>query len=141
MMTAPDDNSGVFVAFPHPEQQGYDNAAYVGVHLGFEIQIDEMARPGGAPSHRTGAIYGFKGPTDGPVIVEPVGGWNQFEITVDGPDLTVALNRHVVNRFHFTGDPQSLDRGLRSTRTQPRFIGVQTHTGTVLFRHIQWKAL
>ena len=141
MMTAPDDNSGVFVAFPHPEQQDYDNAAYVGVHLGFEIQIDELARPDGAPSHRTGAIYSFKGPTDGPVIVEPVGGWNQFEITVDGPDLTVALNGHVVNRFHFTGDPQSPERGLPSTRTEPRFIGVQTHTGTVLFRHIQWKAL
>ena len=40
MMTAPDDNSGVFVAFPHPEHQGYDNTAFVGVHLGFEIQID-----------------------------------------------------------------------------------------------------
>jgi Domain of Unknown Function (DUF1080) len=131
----------VLVAFPHPEQQGYDNTAYVGVHLGFEIQIDELGRPDGAPSHRTGAVYSLQGPTDGPVTVEPVGGWNQFEITVDGSDLTVALNGHVINRFHFAGDPQSPERGLPSTRTEPRFIGVQTHTGTVLFRHIQWKAL
>src|SRR5262249_20222232 len=42
MMTAPDDNSGVFVAFPDPEQQNYDNTAYVGINFGFEIQIDEL---------------------------------------------------------------------------------------------------
>jgi hypothetical protein len=141
MMTAPDDNSGIFVAFPHPEEQGYDNTAYVGVHVGFEIQIDELARPDNAPIHRTGAIYAFKGPTDGPLRVHPVGEWNQYEITVDGADITVALNGQVVNRFHFPGDPQSPQRGLPSTPAQPRFLGLQTHTGTVLFRHLQWKAL
>ena len=141
MMTAPDDNSGVFVAFPDPEQQGYDNTAYVGVNFGFEIQIDELARPDNAAIHRTGAIYSFKGPTDGPLVVRPVGEWNDYEITVDGADLTVALNGQVVNRFHFSGDPQSPQRGLPSTPQKPRFIGLQTHTGRVLFRRIQWKAL
>jgi choline dehydrogenase-like flavoprotein len=141
MMTAPDDNSGVFIAFPHPEQQNYDNTAYVGINFGFEIQIDELARPDNALIHRTAAIYSFKGPTDGPLIVHPVGEWNGYEITVDGQDFTVALNGQVVNRFHFTGDPQSPQRGLPSTPQQPRFIGLQTHTGQVLFRHIQWKAL
>ncbi len=141
MMTAPDDNSGVFVAFPDPEQQNYDNTAYVGINFGFEIQIDELARPDNALIHRTGAIYSFKGPTDGPLIVHPVGEWNAYEITVDPPDFTVALNGQVVNQFHFTGDPQSPQRGLASTPLQPRFIGLQTHTGQVLFRRIQWKAL
>jgi hypothetical protein len=141
MMTALDDNSGVFVAFPHPEQQGYDNTAYVGINFGFEIQIDELGRPDNAPIHRTAAIYSFKGPTDGPVVVRPVGEWNDYEITVDGADFTVALNGSVVNRFHFTGDPQSPQRGLPSAPGSPRFIGLQTHTGTVLFRNIQWKAL
>jgi len=141
MMTAPDDNSGVFVAFPHPEQQNYDNTAYVGVNFGFEIQIDELARPDNAQIHRTGAIYSFKGPTDGPLIVHPVGEWNGYEITVDGQDFTVALNGQVINHFHFTGDPQSPQRGLASTPQQPRFIGLQTHTGQVLFRRIQWKVL
>jgi hypothetical protein len=46
-----------------------------------------------------------------------------------------------VNQFHFTGDPQSPQRGLPSTPQQPRFIGLQTHTGQMLFRRIQWKAL
>jgi choline dehydrogenase-like flavoprotein len=141
MMTAPGNNSGVFVAFPHPEEQGYDNTAYVGVNFGFEVQIDELARPDNAPIHRTGAIYSFKGPTDGPVAVRPVGEWNQYEITVDGADFTVALNGQLINRFHFAGDLQSPQRGLPSTPAKPRFIGLQNHTGTVLFRNIQWKAL
>lgn len=141
MMTAPDNNSGVFLAFSHPEQQGYDNTAYIGVNFGFEVQIDQLGRPDNAPIHRTAAIYSFKGPTDGPVNVRPVGEWNQYEITVDHPDFTVALNGTVVNRFHFTGDPQSPQRGLPSTSAQPRFIGLQTHTGTVLYRRIEWRAL
>jgi hypothetical protein len=141
MMTAFDDNSGVFVNFPDPTQQGYDNTAYVGVNFGFEVQIDELARPDNAPIHRTGAIYAFKGPTDGPLVVHPLGEWNDYEITVDGADFTVALNGQIVNRFHFTGDPQSPRRGLPSTPQEPRFIGLQTHTGQVLFRRVQWKAL
>jgi hypothetical protein len=141
MMTAPDDNSGVFIGFPDPTKEGYDNTAYVGVNFGFEVQIDEIARPDGAPIHRTGAIYAFKGPTDGPLVVHPVGEWNDYEITVDGADLTVALNGQVVNRFHFSGDPQSPRRGLPSTAQEQRFIGLQTHSGRVLFRRIQWKSL
>jgi len=141
MMTAHDDNSGVFIGFPDPGHEGYDNSAYVGVNFGFEIQIDQLARPDNAPIHRTGAIYSFKGPTDGPLIVHPVGEWNDYEITVDGADVRVALNGQTVNLFHFTGDPQSPRRGLPSTPQDPRFIGLQTHTGRVLFRNVQWKAL
>ena len=141
MMTAPDDNSGVFVGFPDPRHEGYDNTAYVGVNFGFEIQIDQLARPDNAPIHRTGAIYSFKGPTDGPLIVHPVGEWNDYEITVSGADIRVALNGQTVNLFHFTGDPQSPRRGLPSSPQDPRFIGLQTHTGRVLFRNIQWKGI
>jgi hypothetical protein len=140
MMTAPDDNSGVFLAFPDPTKEGYDNTAYVGVNFGFEIQIDELARPDNAPIHRTGAIYAFKGP-DVPPATHSVGEWNDYEITVNGPDLTVALNGQVINQFHFTGDPQSPRRGLPSTPQDPRFIGLQTHTGRLFFRRIQWRAL
>ena len=141
MMTAPDDNSGVFVGFPDPRHEGYDNTAYVGVNFGFEIQIDQLARPDNAPIHRTGAVYSFKGPTDGPLIVHPVGEWNDYEITLSGADIRVALNGQTVNLFHFTGDPQSPRRGLPSSPQDPRFIGLQTHTGRVLFRNIQWKGI
>jgi choline dehydrogenase-like flavoprotein len=139
--TSPDDNAGVFVGFPHPDQQSYDNTAYIGVHFGFEIQIDERGRPDGAAVHRTAAIYGFQGATDGPLVVHPPGEWNHYEITVDFPDFTVQLNGRVVNRFHFTGDPQQPRRALPSTVQEPRFIGLQAHTGAVRFRRIQWRAL
>jgi maltooligosyltrehalose trehalohydrolase len=45
----------------------------------------------------------------------------------------------VVNQFHFTGDRQSPRRGLPSTPQDPRFIGLQTHTGRLFFRGIQWR--
>ena len=137
MRTADTDNSGVYVAFPNPEGENYDNTAFVGVDFGFEVQIDER---GDQPIHRTAAIYNFKAP-DVPTNVRPPGEWNDYEITVDGADFTVALNGAVANRFHFGGDPQSPRRGLPSTAQEPRFIGLQTHTGHVLFRNIQWKAL
>jgi hypothetical protein len=59
MRTAPDDNSGVYLGFPDPTKEGYDNTAYVAVNFGFEVQIDELARPDNAAVHRTGAVYGF----------------------------------------------------------------------------------
>jgi len=141
MMTAPDDNSGIFLGFPDPRREGYDNTAYVGVNFGFEVQIDELARPDNAPIHRTGAVYSFKGPTDGPLVVHPVGEWNQYEITVDGANITVALNGQTINLFHFAGDTQSPRRGLPSSPQDPRFVGLQTHTGRVLFRNLQWKGI
>ena len=137
MRTADTDNSGVYVGFPNPEGEGYDNPAFVGVNFGFEVQIDER---GDSPVHRTAAIYNFKAPDVQPAV-RPPGEWNDYEITVDGPDLTVALNGTPVTTFHFTGDPAFPRRGLPSTPQEPRFIGLQTHTGHVLFRKIQWKAL
>lgn len=140
MMTAPDDNSGVYLQFPNPDGEGYDNTAYVGVNFGFEVQIDEFARDDGASVHRTGAIYNFQSP-NGPSMTRPPGEWNDYDITVDGADFAVKLNGTTVNQFHFNGDAQSPRRGRVSTAQESRFIGLQTHTGRVLFRNIQWKAL
>lgn len=143
MRTAPGDNSGVFLRFPHPEQQGYDNTAYVAINFGFEVQIDEDARPDGAAIHRTGAIYKFAAPDLTRLDVRNVGQWNRYEITVQGNRYTVALNGQEVTRFDFTpgSDAPFPRRGLASTAAEPRFIGLQTHTGRVRFRKIQWKAL
>jgi hypothetical protein len=134
MRTAPDDNSGVFVRFPHPEQQNYDNTAYVGIHFGFEIQIDEQARPDGAGIHRTGAIYDLAAPDASKLAVRSVGEWNQFEITVQGNRYQVAVNGQLVTDF-------TSNIPNRGQTNVPTFIGLQTHTGRVRFRKIQWKAL
>jgi hypothetical protein len=143
MRTAPGDNSGVFVRFPHPDQQNYDNTAYVAITLGLEVQIDEEARPDGAGIHRTGGIYKLAAPDLNLLNVRNVGEWNQYEITVQGNRYTVVLNGQEVTRFDFTpgSDPQFPKRALAPTAAEPRFIGLQTHTGRVRFRKIQWKAL
>jgi hypothetical protein len=63
---------------------------------------------------------------NGPLVVHSVGEWNDYGITVDGADITAALDGQIVNRFHLTGDPQSPRRGLPSTPQEPRFIGLKT---------------
>jgi hypothetical protein len=60
----PQDNSGVFVRFPDPESKGYNIPAWVAVHFGFEVQIDEFGQPDAAAIHKTGAIYNEPGQTE-----------------------------------------------------------------------------
>lgn len=129
-----DDNSGVFVRFPHPDSKGYNNTAYVGVHFGFEVQIDQLARPDGLAIQKTGAIYDLAGPADpNNLPVHPPGPWNEFEIHVQGQSYTVFLNGQKITEYQ---NPD-LNRGTET----PGYIGLQTHTGRVAFRRIQIKAL
>jgi hypothetical protein len=140
MMTAPDDNSGVFVGFPEPRGECYDNSAYVGVNFGFDIQIDELARPDNSPIHRTDAIYSFKGPTDGPVVVHPVGEWNHYEITVDGGQHNCGSERANDKQLPFhRGSAVSAPR-TSLERPRPPIYRTTDAYGRVLFRNIRWKA-
>lgn len=139
-----DDNSGVFIRFPDPDSKGYNNTAYVAIHFGFEVQIDQLARDDGAPIHLTGAIYDLAGPTNPAALpVNPPGQWNEFEIQVQGQNYTVFLNGVQITTFTFVvgSDPAHPDRGLPTAPGAPRFIGLQTHTGRVAFRKIQIKPL
>ena len=136
-----DDNSGVFIRFPHPDSKGYDNTAYVAIHFGFEVQIDQQASEA---IRRTGAIYELAAPTNPNALpVKPPGEWNEYEIHVNGQDYEVFLNGTQITTFHFVvgSDPAHPGRGLPTTAGDPRFIGLQTHTGRVAFRKIQIKAL
>jgi len=141
MRTREDDNSGVFVRFPDPDSKGYANTAYVGVHFGFEVQIDELGAPDGADMHKTGAIYGEPGQAFALKPARPVGQWNESEIRVVGQIYKVFLNggRQPVTTFTFAGDPNRPDRGLPSAPGAPRFVGLQAHTGRVMFRKIRIK--
>ena len=78
------DNSGVFLRFPGPETKGYQNPACVGVHFGYEVQIDALGAPDGAPIHRTGAIYNEPNQRLSLVPERPAGQWNSFDIQVSG---------------------------------------------------------
>jgi choline dehydrogenase-like flavoprotein len=131
------DNSGVFVRFPNPNSKGYNNTAYVAVHFGFEVQIDETAAPDGADQHRTGAIYGEPNQAFNLQPALPVGQWNTYEIRVQGQTYTVQLNGVQVTQFN---NPHA-GRGLPSMPDAPSFIGLQAHTGNVAFRNLQLTAL
>lgn len=133
-----DDNSGVFVRFPDPTTAGYDNTAFVGVHFGMEVQIDQLGRNDGAGIHKTGAIYGLAAPAAPAALpVNPPGEWNRYEIKVQGQVYDVSLNGTPITHF-VNPDPA---RGRPSAPGAPSFIGLQTHTGRVGFRHIQIKAI
>jgi hypothetical protein len=132
-----EDNSGVFVRFPHPNSKNYNNAAYVAIQFGFEVQIDELGVPDGLAIHRTGAIYDEPTQTLTPQAALPAGQWNDFEIRVQGQTYTVFLNGNQVTVFN---NPH-VGRGLPSSPGAPSFVGLQTHTGRVSFRDIRVKPL
>jgi choline dehydrogenase-like flavoprotein len=139
-------NSGVFVRFPDPENQGYNNTAYVGVHLGFEVQIDELGAPDGLAIHRTGAIYRGDNHTDNETLTQqparPVGAWNDYEIRVQDQIYTVFLNGTQVCVFDNTTTYPG--RGLPSAPGVPSFIGLQVYSNPsyfVRYRHIRIHAI
>jgi hypothetical protein len=144
------DNSGVFVRFrdprmPVPGRDGvprpYNNQHWVAVDTGFEIQIDEAAKPSGLDKNHTAAIYDI--PTDpGGVVFQSyrraapliAGAWNELEIEVVGQQYVVRLNGTETTRFDnidtYRGKPVGVD-------AHSGFIGLQAHTGRVAFRNIR----
>jgi hypothetical protein len=139
-------NSGVFVRFPDPDSQNYANTAYVGVHFGFEVQIDELAAPDGLAIHRTGAIYREDNRTDNETLTQqparPVGEWNDYEIRVEDQIYTVFLNGTQVCVFDNTTTYPG--RGLPSALGAPSFIGLQVYSNRshfVRFRHVRIQAI
>jgi 3-keto-disaccharide hydrolase/GMC oxidoreductase len=156
------DNSGVFVRFrdprlPDPAPQPpdpTDNTAFVAVHTGYEVQIDEEARgdtrfnePDGAFFSHTGAIYKIKDLGSAPGQQNyrnnqrlAAGQWHHYEIEVSGQTYIVRLNGQEATRFIRSnteivrGNPPSVD-------PDSGFIGLQTHTGRVAFANIRIKTL
>ena len=118
-VTAKENNSGVFVRFPHP---GID--PWVAVNQGYELQICD---PGGA-KHDTGSVYSFQAASHIPT--KSVGEWNHYEITVIGQRYTVKINGERVNVFE-------------GNRTLEGYIGLQNHddASPVRYRNIYVKEI
>src|SRR5262249_12109414 len=151
-LSAPDNNSGIFVRFRNPRlpvpdrinpdiTYPYSNQAWVGVDTGFEVQIDETARPDGADKHRTGAIYNILTDPNGPTFQKysrpdplRVGVWNEYEIEVMDQTYKVRLNGKLVTTFtntdSYRGKPNTVD-------PESGFIGLQCESGRVAFRNIR----
>ena len=116
------------------------------VDFGFEVQIDQLGQLRMvSPIHKTAAIYGFQGPANPNAF--PVLPGRRVERLRD-PGARAELYRDAERRAGHGRSPSCPvrialhpDRGLPSTNAVPRFIGLQTHTGRVAFRHIQIRAL
>lgn len=119
------DNSGVFIRTPGP---GVANALQQTVDLGHEIQIDDVGAPDGAGIHRTGAVYALQAPTAFPV--KPLGQWNTYLITANGPQIDVTLNGELVNSY-------------TSSRERTGYVALQLHDwpSRLQFRNLQVKKL
>jgi hypothetical protein len=116
-----DDNSGVFLRFPDP---GDD--PWVAVREGYEIQIYDDWHD---RLHVTGAVYDLAPARR--VASRPPGEWNAFEITAEGPLLSVRLNGELV-----------VDR-YKGERRCEGHIGLQNHDAAscVAFRNISVQEL
>jgi choline dehydrogenase-like flavoprotein len=157
------DNSGVFVRFRHPlmaptpeivARDAFNdipnNSAWIAVHSGFEVQIDEIARGDGrlgeGPSldkNRTGAIYkiptGQNGePVDqtynqGPPFQPDV--WQDMEIRVLNDEYRVTLGGTLTTVFQNPDATRGVDPATDPTYG---YIGLQSYSGSrVSFRNIR----
>ncbi len=113
-----EDNSGVFVRFPSPENP------WTAVNAGYEIQICDAAPPG----QNTGSVYSFQEPKSVPTK-EP-GQWNRMVLEVRGQTYRVKVNGVPVNEFE-------------GTRALDGFLGLQNHDpqSRVRFRDVRARDL
>jgi hypothetical protein len=114
------DNSGVFVRFPDPKDD-----PYIAVNNGYEIQIDDLAKPDGRFIHGTGAVYKFAAPSR--ITSKPTGEWNSLKVKAVKQNYAVTVN-NVKVISDFTGN-----------RLLEGYIGLQNHDdrSKVFFRNIK----
>jgi hypothetical protein len=122
------------------------NRAWVAVRTGFEVQIDDQARPNGLDRNRTSAIYDIPAGENGDPPLQDFtrapdlvpGAWNSLEIAVHGDTYTVTLNG--VRTTEFVNLDEA--RGQSSAENPASgYVGVQAHSGRVAFRNIRVKPL
>jgi hypothetical protein len=115
-------NSGIFIRATDPKKIGAANA--------YEVNIFDQ-RPG--PEYATGAIVNF---AKVPANAYKAGGkWNTYEITAQGPELTVVFNGVVTVHTRdssFKEGPFSLQYGGGANNTRG---------GTIRWRKLQIKEL
>ncbi|HAX74319.1 MAG TPA: hypothetical protein DCY88_00400 [Cyanobacteria bacterium UBA11372] len=140
-------NSGIFLRTAEPK--ALDDSFY---HSSTEIQIDERGYDFGnniygSPLHKTGAVYEvFAAQKWAAKVIShrnsgKPGYWNSYEIKVQGNQIEVKLNGHLVSAGTF---PELLEFAAPSDGKKKRsegFIGLQCHTEVVQFRNIRIKEL
>lgn len=101
-VTKVENNSGIFLRTPGPDQVGRKNPLDAARDHGHEVQIDERGfdtadETSGHPKKKTGAIYDLKAPLS--YQSSGVGAWNQFIIGAKREWIWVVLNGALVNTY------------------------------------------
>ena len=132
-LSAPTDNSGIFIRFPALGSSDPANDWKPPVTQGYEIQIDNTGfNPDtntlNDPLHKTGAVYGLA-PSN--AVMPTVGQWHNYEIEAVGTTITVRLNGQQVSQL------------TNANRSPQGYIGVQNHHAgsAVQFRSLRVKNL
>ena len=134
-------NSGVQVRFPapHPPVPGcpttfngseQNNAAWIAVNCGHEVQINDSPDGGTFDPRKTGSIYGFADLDSAHSHPTGKGVWNDLEIKGVGQHYTVTRNGVVINEFDNTPGKQSSRAGDPPTDLRQflsGFVGLQNH--------------
>ncbi len=120
-MDSPDSVSGVLVRFPNP-----GNDPLIADQEGSKIDIHGYSQ--GASG--TGTLFAGEEPYQPSQLIINYGGWNEYELTVEGYHCTLKLNGRQINEF--TGG-----------RNSAGYIGLQNlcAVGEVHFRHVRIKEL
>ena len=127
-------NSGVGLRFPAESHVS---------QAGMEIQIlddDAEGHRDIKPAQHTGSIYYQVAAKQG--AAKPLGEWNHYRITCDGPLVVIELNGTEVVRANL--DEHTVgEGGLTPLAERPRsgHVGVQNHQTGVEFKNIRIKVL
>jgi hypothetical protein len=131
----PGGNNGVGIRAPLAGDIAYS---------GMEIQVldhdHEKYKSWLQPWQRTGAIYNVVPPKGD--ALKPVGEWNQYEITANGPKVRIVLNGTTLVDADLSTvtDPEVLKKhpGIQRTTGRVGFLGHDSH---VEFRNVRIKPL
>jgi hypothetical protein len=116
-------NSGVYLRAPRAARAS---------KIGLEVQL--RGDYGVAPSpDQTGAVYDVAAPRVN--ASRPAGEWNNMEVVLNGPRLTVVLNGDTIQDLNMDEHDELRYRLRRG------FIGLQDHNSPVAFRNIRIKRL
>ena len=127
-------NSGVGLRYPDGSHVAHD---------GMEIQIlddDAEIHEDIEPAQHTGSIYYQVAAEQG--AANPVGEWNTYEITAEGPHIVIRLNGTVIVDANM--DEETVGHGdytPLSERPRSGHIGLQSHDTPVDFRNVEIREL
>jgi hypothetical protein len=134
-LSAPDDNSGVFIRIPEPPRTPMQ-----AVNQGYEVQIDNNDDEW----HRNGCLYSLTKAQN--KVSAKVGQWSTMIVTLDGKQTTVEIDGQLVTAFR-EGDPTPEKKIWYEPDRGPRpvygYVGLQNHGGNakVHFKEVSVRPL